>query len=86
MREPKPAKVRQDQKNAPASGDGEVVTHENADGWCIDALQTAYINSLRVVTKPVAKVGSLDQHGCPFLAMEKGNAGEHILNVWAHAC
>ena len=55
--------------------------YKNADGGCVDPLETANVDSLRVVAEPVAKVGPLDHHRGPFLAVEEEERLEHILNV-----
>lgn len=57
-------------------------THENANGCGIDALETADVDGLGVVAQPIAKVGPFNQHGCPFAAVQEGEAGEHVLDIY----
>lgn len=56
--------------------------YQDSDGGSVDALQAADINGLRVIAKPIAKVGTLDEHGSPFLSVEKGDGLENILNIY----
>lgn len=56
-------------------------THEDSNRGGVDALETADIDGLGVIAEPVSKVGSLDQHGGPFLAVQEGDTGEHILDI-----
>jgi hypothetical protein len=55
--------------------------NNNANRLLLDALQASYINSLRVVTKPIAKVNPLYQLGRPFLAVYESNLAKHVFNI-----
>ena len=56
--------------------------YENPNGVGVDGtLQTSNVDGLRVVPKPVAKVGPLDQHRSPFLAVKKGDCLKHVFDI-----
>lgn len=52
-----------------------------ADGVLGHALEGAYIEGLRVVAEPVAKVDTADQARGPFSALEKGEGLEGVLGI-----
>ena len=61
--------------------DGEL--YQNTNGGSIDTFQTADIDSLGVITKPITKVDTLDEHRSPFLSVKEGDGLENIFNICA---
>ena len=57
------------------------MTYKNPDSWSVDALQTANIDSLRVVSEPVAEIGPRDEHAGPLLALQESKSLENILDI-----
>lgn len=55
--------------------------HNNSNSCGVDTLQATNINSLRVISEPVAEVHSANHHCSPFLAIEEGEILEGVLNV-----
>ena len=54
---------------------------KNADGVGLDALESADIDSLRVITQPVAKVNAFDHHAGPLVTLKTSDLLEHIFDV-----
>lgn len=56
--------------------------YNDAQGLGIDALEGTDVEGLGIITEEVAEVDSLDEHGRPLLAVEEGNGGEGILDIY----
>jgi len=62
------------------------VTHKNPDGRGIDTLQAADVNSLGVVSQPVAKVDTGDHGRSPFLAAQECKRRKDVLDIYMRCC